>query len=85
MMSYIDIPSVAENLRRPLYRVRAGDLGVEAGKVESSLKKALEHCSYWNAVLLIDEADIFLEQRTSDNLQRNELVSSKCSMIHTQT
>ncbi|KAL2276035.1 hypothetical protein FJTKL_01429 [Diaporthe vaccinii] len=67
--------AVAENLRRPLYRVRAGDLGVEAAKVESSLKKALEHCSYWNAMLLIDEADIFLERRTSDDLQRNELVS----------
>ncbi|KAG8158829.1 hypothetical protein KVR01_011272 [Diaporthe batatas] len=67
--------AVAENLQRPLYRIRAGDLGVEAGKVESSLKKALEHCAYWNAVLLIDEADIFLEQRTSDNIQRNELVS----------
>lgn len=81
MMSYVNIPSVAESLRRPLYRVRAGDLGVEAGKVETSLKKALDHCSYWNAVLLIDEADIFLEQRTSDDLQRNELVSSKSSMV----
>lgn len=68
---------MAEQLQRPLYRLRAGDLGIVAGAVERSLKKALEICSHWNAVLLIDEADVFLERRTNDNLERNQLVSSK--------
>ncbi|KAI1418424.1 AAA family ATPase [Hypoxylon sp. FL1857] len=67
--------AVAETLRRPLYRVRAGDLGVTAGQVERSLKHALDRCTHWNAVLLIDEADIFLEQRSTDDIVRSELVS----------
>ncbi|RSL69959.1 hypothetical protein CEP54_002036 [Fusarium duplospermum] len=67
--------SVAEELRRPLYRVGAADLGLSAEDVESSLKEAFDRCSHWNAVLLIDEADVFLETRSSDRLAQNELVS----------
>ncbi|KAL6359665.1 hypothetical protein LRP88_07086 [Fusarium phalaenopsidis] len=66
---------VAEELKRPLYRVGAGDLGLSADDVESSLKEAFCRCSHWNAVLLIDEADVFLEKRSSDRLAQNELVS----------
>jgi hypothetical protein len=60
-----------------LYKLGAGDLGVTAASVEERLQEALELCSHWSAVLLIDEADVFMETRTSDNLERNELVSSK--------
>ncbi|KAF5012012.1 hypothetical protein FDECE_1907 [Fusarium decemcellulare] len=67
--------SVAEELKRPLYRVGAGDLGLSANKVECYLKRAFDLCSHFNAVLLIDEADVFLEKRSSDNLAQNELVS----------
>ncbi|GAW13925.1 hypothetical protein ANO14919_033170 [Xylariales sp. No.14919] len=71
---------VAEKLKRPLYRVKAGDLGISADKVEHSLKRALDLSAYWDAVLLIDEADVFLGKRTDDNLERNELVSSESSL-----
>lgn len=36
----------------------------------------------WNAVLLLDESDVFLEQRSIDDLERNRVVSSKSSLIH---
>lgn len=45
--------------------------------VEPRLKEALESCARWNAIMLIDEADVFLEARSTDSLERNELVSSK--------
>lgn len=32
-------------------------------------------CTRWNAILLIDEADVFLEQRNLHELERNKLVS----------
>ncbi|KAI8715738.1 AAA domain-containing protein [Fusarium sp. LHS14.1] len=67
--------SIAEELKRPLYRVGAGDLGLSADDVESSLEEAFRRCSHWNAVILIDEADVFLEKRSSDRLAQNELVS----------
>ncbi|KAH7116161.1 hypothetical protein B0J11DRAFT_593912 [Dendryphion nanum] len=66
---------IAEHLRRPLYKLGAGDLGITASSVEKCLDKALKLCSHWGAVLLIDEADVFMEARSANNLQRNELVS----------
>jgi hypothetical protein len=67
--------SVAEHLRRPLYKLGAGDLGISANVVERNLGQALALCGHFGAVLLIDEADVFMEARSSNNLQRNELVS----------
>ncbi len=53
----------------------AGDLGLETSEVESSLSNVLEMATKWNAILLLDEADVFLEQRSSHDLERNKLVS----------
>ncbi|KAI5918534.1 P-loop containing nucleoside triphosphate hydrolase protein [Camillea tinctor] len=66
---------LAEHTRTPLYTLSSGDLGTDASSVEKSLKKALEICAHWKAVMLIDEADVFLEARKTDSLQRNEIVS----------
>ncbi|KAF1993265.1 P-loop containing nucleoside triphosphate hydrolase protein [Amniculicola lignicola CBS 123094] len=68
--------SVAEHLHRPLYKIGAGDLGMYAERVEDCLETAMKLCSHWEAVILIDEADVYMEARKSNNdLQRNELVS----------
>jgi AAA+ superfamily predicted ATPase len=53
----------------------AGDLGFDPSNVESKLQDILEMCSRWNAILLLDEADVFLEQRSLHELERNKLVS----------
>ena len=63
-------------MRAPLYMMSAGDLGVDSSTVETSLSNVLEMCTKWNAVLLLDEADVFLEQRSAHDLERNKLVSS---------
>ena len=55
----------------------AGVLGTKPEEMEKSLDRALELCRLWNAMLLLDEADVFLGARTNDGLARNELVSSK--------
>ena len=71
-----DIKLVAERLKVPVYTLSAGELGNVASDVERSLKGAMEKCARWNAVLLLDECDVFLEKRDFNNLHRNELVSS---------
>ncbi|KAE8441938.1 hypothetical protein EG329_004146 [Mollisiaceae sp. DMI_Dod_QoI] len=67
--------SVAENMRTPLYMMSAGDLGVKSSEVESSLTTILEMVAKWNAVLLLDECDVFLEARSAHDLERNKIVS----------
>ena len=67
--------SVAETMRAPLYTMSAGELGTWSDDVEKVLKEVLERCAMWKAVLLLDEADVFLEERSTSDLQRNALVS----------
>ena len=55
----------------------ASELGETATEVEESLEQVLELSSKWNAILLLDECDMFLEARSSADIRRNRLVSGK--------
>jgi hypothetical protein len=67
--------SVAEAMKVPLYVMSAGDLGVSSWDVEQNLNRVLEMAAKWNAVLLLDECDVFLEARSTSDLDRNRIVS----------
>ena len=73
--------SVAETMRVPLYTLSAGELGTRLDLVERNLKNALEQCAKWKAVLLFDEADVFLEKRDMHDLDRNAMVSGMYRII----
>lgn len=64
--------AVAETLHQPLYSVSIGELGTDPQSLEEKLSEILELASMWKAVLLLDEADIFLEKRGSD-ITRNAM------------
>jgi hypothetical protein len=66
--------AVSELLRRPLYSVSVGELGTDPASLEKNLRQILDVAQIWNAVILIDEADIFLEKRTSGDILRNACV-----------
>ena len=67
--------SVAEIAKKPLYRVSCGDLGTDPTKVEDYLESVLYLGKIWDCVVLLDEADVYLEQRSMESLARNALVS----------
>ena len=73
--------SVAEEMQVSLYMMSAVDLGATSTGVESAPTRVLRMVTKWKAILLLDEADVFLEQRTTHNLERNKLVSSKLRPI----
>lgn len=73
--------SVAEIAEMPLYPITCGNIGTEPEKVEEYLRSVFELGSRWNCVLLLDEADVFLEERTLTDLQRNSLVSVFLRML----
>ena len=56
-------------------QVPAGQIGVEPATVEAMLAMIFKVASRWKAVLLIDEADIFMARRSNEHLQLNALVS----------
>ncbi|KAG8802746.1 hypothetical protein FRC16_008769 [Serendipita sp. 398] len=67
--------ATSEHLRRPLYIVGAGDLGTSASSLDTSLTQIFDIGHSWNAVILIDEADVFLEERSVHDIHRNALVA----------
>ena len=67
---------IAEFLQRPLLSLSCSDIGINPDMVEQKLLKFFKRAKLWGAVLLLDEADIYLEQRTSRDLERNCLVAA---------
>ncbi|KAF8598448.1 P-loop containing nucleoside triphosphate hydrolase protein [Ceratobasidium sp. AG-I] len=65
--------AVSEYLKLPLYSVSCSEFGTHLETVESTLKEVLDITSLWKAIVLIDEADIFLEARSED-FSRNAMV-----------
>lgn len=63
----------AELNKKPLYTMQVDEVGVNASSVEKNLYTILERIQKWQAVLLIDEADIFLSKRNQD-LERSAIV-----------
>jgi len=66
--------AIAELLHRPLYSISVGELGTTTTELETKLREILEVASCWNAVILLDEADIFLEARNESDIKRNAMV-----------
>merc|ERR550514_578526 len=58
--------ATAEKMQKPLYAITVGELGSSVESMEARLKSTLELAKLWDAVLLIDECDIFLERRDKD-------------------
>ena len=56
-------------------------MGITADEVEKNFKEFIDLGERWGAVVLMDEADVYLEQRTSENLQRNSLVSGSYILL----
>lgn len=63
----------SEIIKRPLYRVHSGQLGLSVAEMEQTLKATLTRAQRWGAVMLIDEADVYIKRR-DDNITANAVV-----------
>jgi len=73
----MSIESVAEYTKRPLLSITAADLGHEPIELEKNLLRFFRNANNWDAIVLLDEADVYLERRSVSDLRRNSIVSSK--------
>src|SRR5277367_4398824 len=67
--------AIAENCEKPLIMISAAELATNARELESRLTDILEISKVWNAILLLDEAEVFLEARSLHDLHRNAMVA----------
>ena len=63
----------SETSQRPLYSVQCSQLGTNPEELEWALKLAFTRARRWNAILLLDEADVYVAQRGTD-LTQNAIV-----------
>lgn len=73
--------AVAQKWGKPLVPITCGDLGHTAESVEKSLNGIFRLAHMWDCVLLLDEADVYVAQRTKSDVRRNALVSGR-SIFH---
>jgi len=64
-----------------LLSITAADLGHEPEALEKSLLRYFKDANDWDAIVLLDEADVYLEQRSTNDLKRNSIVSGKRGSI----
>lgn len=58
----------------PTFQISAGELGQDAKKLEEQLSTIFRLAHHWKAILLLDEADVFMQSRSFIN-PHNALVS----------
>lgn len=63
----------AEVTKRPLYTVQCSQLGTAPDDLEDELLKVFARAQRWNAILLLDEADVYVSARGA-NLIQNAIV-----------
>lgn len=59
----------SEATAKPLYVIQCSQLGVSPDEVEKNLTQSLSRATRWGAILLIDEADVYVHERTNDMVQ----------------
>lgn len=63
----------SEEMKRSLYCVQCSQLGTNESALEKQLQIVLNRASRWRAILLIDEADVYIHER-GDDIQQNAIV-----------
>lgn len=73
--------SVAEYLQKPLYYISVGELGINPHSLEGALEKAMKVANSWDAVILLDEVDVFAVKRDNTSIERNAMTAIFLRML----
>ena len=74
----------AESEERALYSVQCSQLGLKPEALEEELLEVFERAERWNAVILLDEADVYIHER-GDSLAQNAIVGVFLRLLEYQS
>lgn len=69
---------LSEQQKRPLYRINLGRL-VADDRWESTIEEIFRQAHFWGAILLVDEAEVILAERTQENMHQSAWVAGTCN------
>lgn len=72
---WLDCRGGSRDYQETSFRVTCADIGTKPEDAEKYLESILHLGKLWQCVVLLDEADVLLEQRSLGDLKRNSLVS----------
>ncbi|KAK3295823.1 P-loop containing nucleoside triphosphate hydrolase protein [Chaetomium fimeti] len=67
--------SLAQHVKKPLISLSIGSLIWDESKLQERLVSEFSRAIDWDAILLLDEADVILEERSFEDVRRNAIVS----------
>lgn len=67
---------LSEHHQRPLYRINLGQLTSEY-HWESKIEEIFRQARFWGAILLVDEAEVILAERTLENMHQSAWVAGE--------
>ncbi len=70
----------AEAMSKALYTVQCSQLGINPEQIEKRLRQVLARAERWGAVLLLDEADVYIRARGTD-VDHNAIVGVMLRVI----
>lgn len=73
--------SVAEYLEKPLYHVSVAEVGDDPHGAAKYLENVFYVGQTWGCILLLNDADVLLEERQVTDMQRNAMVSIFMRML----
>jgi hypothetical protein len=60
-----------------MYPITSGELGTDVAQTDYQLRTIFTRAKDWDAIVLLDEADVFLARRSPTDLKRNAYVSGR--------
>jgi hypothetical protein len=67
--------AIAEHLQCPLYVIHPGEISSSVDSVEQQLCEVFAMAQAWRAIVLLDDAGVFLEARQPGDIHRNSIIS----------
>jgi AAA+ superfamily predicted ATPase len=69
--------SISQHVQKPLVSLSIGSRIVDEFRLQERLATEFRRAADWDAILLLDEADVVLEARSFEDVRRNGIVSGK--------
>jgi SpoVK/Ycf46/Vps4 family AAA+-type ATPase len=69
---------LANYVGRPLLPLSPGRIGVTALEIQAGLTEVFQLANQWGCIVLMDDADVYVEQRSLSDMQRNSVVTGTC-------
>ena len=68
--------SICEHINKPLLNINIGTIDLDPSNIINVMGNIFKYATRWNAIILFNNIDIFMENRSSQHLIKNALIGA---------